>query len=115
MWLCPLEAGRDGSAGDGVWLVARECSVVCCCSQPYLTEAGAESVGHAYFLSGVHLPSSDGEPHSLAPHLCDNACLQVAPPPMEHWQEGGSLAQAFGAGLTHLLVYQQTLTDSYQG
>ena len=117
-----------------LWLT---CSAPChhyCCSQPYLTETGAESLGHAHFLSGVNLPSSDGKPHPLVP--------QVAPPPMEHWLKGGgspppvedwlkggglpppvehwlkgggSLAQAFGGGLSRLLVYQQTLADSYQG
>ena len=117
MWLCLLEAGRDGSTGDGVWLVAMNVfsCIICYCSPPYLTEAGVESLGHAHFLSGVHLPSSDGKPHPLVPDLCDNACLQVGPPPMEHWLEGGSLTQAFGAALTRLLVYHQTLADSYQG
>ena len=88
------------------------CVCVCDISRPYLSEAGADCLGHAHFLSGVHLPSCEGKPHPLVPHPFDEEVDGVS---IERWVEGGSLARAFGSALSRLLVYKQTLADRHIG
>lgn len=109
-----LVPGRDGSTGT-TWYDLSLCDMVLySLSRPYLTEAGPEALTHAQFLSGVYLPYCEGKPHPQFPHPLNEDCL-VDSQSIAGWMEGGSLAHAFGSALSHLLIFEQTIADSYHG